>query len=104
MDNARPHTHKATKNVLNELKFILLPHPSSPDISQSKFFLYGMMKKELQGRHHETFGDTINLVDEILHIISKNTFSAVFENWINRLIAVIDRGGNFLSVFKKANS
>lgn len=97
MDNARPHTSKATQKVLNELKFIQLPHPPfSPDISPNDFFLYGMLKKELQGRHHETFDDLIKSVDEILHKISKKTYSAVYEDWIDRLNAVIDRGGNYL--------
>jgi len=97
MDNARPHTSKATQNVLNELKFIQLQHPPfSPDISPNDFFLYGMLKKELQGRHNEKFDDLINSVDEILHKITKNTFSAVFEDRIDRLNAVIDRGGNYL--------
>lgn len=97
MDNARPHTSKSTKKVIDELGFIQLPHPPfSPDISPNDFFLYGMLKKKLQGRHHETFDDLLKSVNDILNQIPKETWSAVYDEWIDRLNAVIDREGNYL--------
>lgn len=97
LDNARPHTAKNTKVKIAELGFIQLPQPSfSPDISPNDFFLYGILKDKLKGKHHTTFDDLLKSIDEILAEIPKTTWKAVFDEWINRLHEVISRGGEYI--------
>ena len=50
-DNAPCHKTLATMAKLNELSFVLLPHPPySPDLASSDYYLFSDLKKMLQGR------------------------------------------------------
>ena len=51
-DNARPHTARATIDVLETLKFEVLSHPSySPDLAPSDFHFFPHLKRDLKGTH-----------------------------------------------------
>jgi transposase len=51
-DNARPHTARATIDVLETLKFELLSHPPySPDLAPSDFHFYPHIKRGLKGTY-----------------------------------------------------
>jgi len=51
-DNARPHTARATIDVLEMLKFGVLSHPPySPDFAPSDFHFLPHLKKDLKGTH-----------------------------------------------------
>lgn len=96
VDNARPHAAKITKSKIAQLKFIQMPQPPfSPDVSPNNFFLYGMLKGLFKGRSHETFDDLLNSIDEILSEIPKETWEAVYDEWIYRLNQVITSGGEY---------
>ena len=50
-DNARPHCSKRTSDcVKSKFKGSLVHPPYSPDLAQSDFFLFGFLKKELEGK------------------------------------------------------
>jgi transposase len=50
--NARPHTARATNDVLETLKFADLSHPPySPDLVPSDFHFFPHLKKDLKGTH-----------------------------------------------------
>lgn len=97
LDNARPHVSKITQSKMAQLQFIQLPQPPySPDVSPNDFFLYGMLKEQLKGRSHETYDDLMKSLHQILAKIPKNTWRAVYEEWISRLDQVIASGGEYL--------
>jgi hypothetical protein len=49
--NARPYTATATVTTIQKLKFEIINHPScNPDLAPSDYYLFGMLKKALQGR------------------------------------------------------
>ena len=51
-DNARPHTARATFDVLETLKFEVLSHPPySPDLASSDFHFFPHLKSYLKGTH-----------------------------------------------------
>lgn len=96
LKNARPHAAKITKSQIAQLKFIQKPHPPfSPDVSPYNFFLYGMLKGLLKGRSHETFDTLFISIDEILQEIPKETWEAVYDEWISRFNQVITSWGEY---------
>ena len=57
-DNARPHTAHRTTCTLQQLGWEVLPHPpSSPDLAQSVFHLFGPLKEFLGGQHFSTYDE-----------------------------------------------
>lgn len=94
MDNARPHL---VAKKLKELGITRLEHPPySPDLAPSDFFLFGYLKKLLEG---EEFNSEIQLFDrvtEILKGISKSVLKSVYEEWMNRLLIVQESKGNYI--------
>uniref|UniRef100_A0A914BZG8 Transposase n=1 Tax=Acrobeloides nanus TaxID=290746 RepID=A0A914BZG8_9BILA len=71
-DNARPHVAQATKTVLGELGWDVLPHPPySPDLAPSDFHLFLSLSSALSG---------ISFNDE-----------AELENWLRQWFASKDR-------------
>ena len=96
IDNARPHTAKATLAKIKALGWEKLEHPPySPDISPCDFFLFGYLKNELKKWQTKTVGDLINAIKEICLNIKQITWENVFESWINRLNAVIECNGEY---------
>ncbi len=50
-DNARPHTAKKTKEVINALGWRVLEHPPySPDLAPSDFYLFRSMQHQLSDK------------------------------------------------------
>lgn len=48
-NNARPHTIKATRDVMKTLGWKILPHPSySPDVHPSNYYLFSAMDDNLR--------------------------------------------------------
>jgi histone-lysine N-methyltransferase SETMAR len=51
LDNAHPHSSKQTRAQLDELGYMVFPHPLySPDLAHSDYALFDKMKKPLRGR------------------------------------------------------
>ena len=52
LDNARPHTARATIEALETLKFEFLSHPPySPDLAPSHFHFFPHLKRDLKGTY-----------------------------------------------------
>ena len=59
LDNARPHTARATIDALETLKFEVLSHPSySTDLAPSDFHFFPHLKRDLK-RTHITSDDEV---------------------------------------------
>jgi hypothetical protein len=87
-----------TQNFLEHNPLQRLPHPPySPDISPSDFYLFGKVTNALIGREISDQIDLLEVVTEILSGISHDELQAVFHSWVERVQAVIDANGDYLS-------
>lgn len=94
MDNARPHL---VYKKLNELGIKRLDHPPySPDLAPSDFFLFGFLKKLLEGEEFNSANELFDRVTEILNGISKSILKSVYDEWMNRLLIVQESKGNYI--------
>lgn len=97
LDNCKVHTSKITSEKIKELDLIKVPHPPySPDIAPSDFYLFGDMKRKLQGK---SFDDPQDLKESILRIISKispEILNNVFKEWLKRCRSLSESDGSYL--------
>ena len=97
LDNCKVHTSKITSEKIKELDLIKVPHPTySPDIAPSDFYLFGDMKRKLQGK---SFDDPQDLKESILKIISKispEILNNVFKEWLKRCRSLSGSDGSYL--------
>jgi hypothetical protein len=71
--------------------------PDSPDLAPCEFWLFGILKRNLEGH---TFASAIEVRGEMNDILMKipfDEFILVFDEWKCRLRECIDRGGEYLS-------
>jgi histone-lysine N-methyltransferase SETMAR len=95
-DNARAHTSRETRALLEEKKVKILPHPAySPDLSPSDFFLFGTIKEKMKGTTFSTSDGVLDKISELWREITKETLLTVFNNWKMRLNFVIMNNGEY---------
>jgi hypothetical protein len=96
-DNARPHTAKVAIDYIVHNAMKRAPHPPySPDLAPSDFFLFGHVKRKLMGYHAEAAAELFLRVGAILAEIPRETLSAVFHRWMDRLRTCIDMPGEYV--------
>jgi transposase len=96
-DNARPHVAKIVKGFLDAHGLRAAPHPPySPDLAPSDFFLFGHVKRALQGSVFETVDELLKGVTEILSAIQPETLVGVFQEWMERIQTCIDCDGEYV--------
>jgi hypothetical protein len=72
------------------------PHPPySPDLAPSDFFLFGYVKRTLQGSEFQTVEELLAAVVGILNAIPTETLNSTFHEWIRRLQPCIDTDGEY---------
>lgn len=97
LDNSRLHNAKMSSFKMNQYGIKRMEHPPySPDISPCDFWLFGFIKEKLKGCHFTSQDELKNAIGEILQEISEEEFSSVYEEWIQRLNLVIERGGEYI--------
>ena len=95
-DNARPHAAATTKEKLRSLGVSLLPHPPySPDLAPSDFFLFGVVKKQLEGIRVDEVDGLVAAISSITQAIKKETLCSVFDEWKRRLKVVNESDGGY---------
>jgi len=95
-DNARPHIAESTKMLLQSKGVHILPHPPySPDLAPSDFYLFGMIKNRIRGRHFTTSDEIVTEIREIFEGISKTELQRVYNTWLRRLEWVIENHGGY---------
>lgn len=95
-DNAKVHKSSTVDTFLNEHKVTLIPHPPySPDISPCDFFLFGTMKKKLEGFSTSNFEELKIFVEKYLKSINRKTMEKVMEEWKKRLKYVYENNGEY---------
>ena len=97
-DNARPHTAKVTTRYMACNGMKRAPHPPySPDLAPSDFFLFGYIKKKLEGHSFSTKEELLEEVKTILANISIDQLKSVFNEWERRLKIVIHTDGEYIT-------
>lgn len=93
-DNARPHF---CQEKFLELGMKRLNHPPyNPDLAPSDFFLFGLVKKLIEGCNFKNEYELFQRISEVLYSIPKHFFRLAYEEWINRLDQVIKLGGEYI--------
>jgi histone-lysine N-methyltransferase SETMAR len=94
LDNARPHL---INEEFEKRGIIRLPHPPySPDLAPSDFFLFGYLKKALEGFNFVNDNDLMEETKKILFGIEKEILRNVFDEWVKRLkLCLINKGDYF---------
>ena len=97
VDNARPHTSKNTIRYMEAHGMKKVPHPAySPDLAPCDFFLFGHVKKLLQGQSFQTRDELFSEITQILNEIPQETLKNAFFNWKERLQKVINMNGDYI--------
>jgi hypothetical protein len=98
IDNASAHNASVAQDFVEHNPLKRLPCPSySPDISPSDFYLFGKMKNALIEGEVSDEIDLLEEVTEILSGISHDELQAIFRSWVERVQALIDANGDYLS-------
>jgi transposase len=64
----------------------LAPHaPYSPDLAPSNFFLFGYVKKRLNGMVFPSYEELLDAISEVVTGIKSETLTAVFKHCMERL-------------------
>jgi histone-lysine N-methyltransferase SETMAR len=97
LDNAAPHRAQSTQQHIRRLGLKNLPHPPySPDLAPSDFFLFGHVKEKLKGQKFPNEKALLQAIQNVLGEIPKATLIRVMDEWLRRLQAVIDTGGEYI--------
>ena len=97
MDNATPHKAKKTVESLEANKFMRVEQPAfSPDLSPSDFYLFGRVKKMLEGRVFESPEHLLSNIHEVLSTIPPDELKRVFAEWKRRLQECITKNGEYI--------
>jgi hypothetical protein len=94
VDSAKPHISKMSNEKIEELGFILVPQPPySIDLAPCDFFLFGYLKRHLEGKYFTREDSVIAAVREVFDKIPLQTFQNVMDDWQYRLRKCIQLGG-----------
>jgi hypothetical protein len=97
VDNAKPVTYKMFIEKIEELGFILVPHPPySHGLAPCDFFLFGYLKQHLGGKHLTREDQVIAAVSDVFDKILLQTFQNVMNDWQYRLRRCAQLGGGHL--------
>jgi transposase len=96
-DNAKPHVSTRVKQYMEDHRLRTAPRaPYSPDLAPSNFFLFGYVKRALQGSEFQTVEELLAAVVGILHAIPTETLISTFHEWIRRLQTCIGIDGEYV--------
>jgi hypothetical protein len=93
LDNARPHNSRKSQAALSVAKPRRIPAPTySPDLSQSDFFLFGMLKERMLGTLYSSTDELISAISELI-ASPKDQLVSVYKTWMKRLNWLIKHRG-----------
>jgi hypothetical protein len=96
-DNASPHTAAVSLDFLRSNRMRRAPQaPFSPDLAPSDFYLFGKLKTALMGSEFEDEQGLLGGVMAVLNGITSDELESVFEEWVRRLDACVQRGGDYV--------
>ena len=93
-DNCTSHL---VPEKFKELNIKRLRHPPySPDLAPSDFFLFGYLKKIIEGMSFHDENELFQRISEILYSIPQQLFINAYKEWIERLNLVIILKGDYI--------
>jgi hypothetical protein len=96
-DDARAHVSARVKQDMEEHGLRTAPHPSySPVLAPSAFFLFGYVKRAIQGSEFQTVEELLAAVVGILNAVPAETLISAFHKWIRRPQTCIDTDGEYV--------
>jgi hypothetical protein len=98
-DNAPSHTPKVTIAKISELGMNQMPHPPcSPDNAPSDFFLFGRLKRKLQGSSYDRADEFFSASTNLIGNLEKSLLHRVFDELIACLDPVVENGGEYIQI------
>ena len=96
LDNCKVHSSKQTTTNISQSSFKRAPHPPySPDIAPSDFYLFGNIKKKLEGAMFNSREELFERLVEILNAITRDERIAVFQELQNRCDFIRNNKGRY---------
>jgi transposase len=96
-DSARPHTARATIDVLETLKFEVLSHPPySPDLAPSDFHFFPHLKRDLKGTHLISDDEVKQAVTSLIKLRTPEFFIDGMRKLALRWEKYIERQGDYV--------
>jgi histone-lysine N-methyltransferase SETMAR len=96
-DNARPHTARATQQMLQSFNWEVLDHRAhSPDLAPSDFHLFLHLKKHLAGQKFHEDEEVKNEVTAWLRALAAELYDIGIQNLVPRLNRCLDKGGDYV--------
>jgi histone-lysine N-methyltransferase SETMAR len=100
-DIASPHTARSTIGYMNRNRLARASYPPfSPDLAPSDFYMFGKVKKALMGVRFDDEDQLFQGVMDVLHRILREQLEAVFDEWLVRTDACIQRAGDSVELTK----
>ena len=96
-DNARPHVASATRQQLEELGWITLPHPPySPDLAPSDYHLFRALKNFLRGQSFSDFSALENSLENFFRQQPPEFWKRGIQSLPDRWKQVVDTCGEYI--------
>ena len=96
-DNARPHTARATADLISKFGWGTVTHPPySPDLAPSDYHLFTALKKHLGGTHFKTQEELKDAVSTYLRGAAGEFYDLGIKKMITRMQKCIDLNGDYV--------
>lgn len=96
-DNARPHTARATQQLLEKFGWDIFDHPPySPDLAPSDFHLFPELKTRLGGKRFQTNEDLQTNVKDYLNSLAATFFEEGIEKLVHRYDKCLNLFGDYV--------
>jgi hypothetical protein len=91
-----------TIGKISEVGMNQMPHPPcSRDIASSDFFLFGDLKRKLQGCSYDSGDQVFSAIMDLMENLEKSVLHRVFDEWILRFHFVVESGGEDIQIYQK---
>lgn len=93
-DNARPHVKVEVITHLENTGITIIRHPPySPDLAPSDFWLFDLVKRNLQD--HDSVQSLKRQITSILENLPQDEYRKTFDKWLERMQLCIDNKGEY---------
>jgi hypothetical protein len=97
VENCSVHTSAAIERFMSDHRMVRMSQPPySPNLAPSDFYLFGMVKNQLEQIHASDADDFFGQFDEILNSIPVEKLKWVFTAWIDRVRQVSEGNEDYL--------
>lgn len=96
-DNARPHSARQTRDLLDRFKWEIFGHPPySPDLAPSDFHLFPQLKNHLGGKRFATEELLKEEVERWVSSLAADWYNSGLKKLLPRYQKCIERHGNYV--------